>query len=163
MLYKSFSYLRFLLKSTNQHGVHSPFVFSFVTKGLYQKTANTLPLLNYNFKHLSSKKKKILTKITSYFEVDEIDSDIKNFEKKTNKQYNLLLLKHIDEIKNLNFNNLHSKHIIVIDCIHQHKISSKSWQQLLENQKAIVSIDLFYFGLLFFRSTQAKEHFTIRV
>lgn len=29
------SYLRFLLKSTNQHGVHSPFVFNYLTKGLY--------------------------------------------------------------------------------------------------------------------------------
>ena len=31
------SYLRFLLKSTNQHGVHSPFVFSLVTKCFYDK------------------------------------------------------------------------------------------------------------------------------
>src|SRR5690554_2243502 len=29
------SYLQFLLKSTNQHGVHSPFVFNYLTKGLY--------------------------------------------------------------------------------------------------------------------------------
>lgn len=30
------SKLQFLLKSTNQHGVHSPFVFNYITKGLYQ-------------------------------------------------------------------------------------------------------------------------------
>lgn len=32
-----FSYLQFLLKSTNQHGVHSPFVFNYITKGIYQR------------------------------------------------------------------------------------------------------------------------------
>ena len=32
------SYLRFLKNSTNQHGVHSPFVFSLVTKCFYDKT-----------------------------------------------------------------------------------------------------------------------------
>lgn len=31
-----FSYLQFLLKSTNQHGVHSPFVYNYITKGLYE-------------------------------------------------------------------------------------------------------------------------------
>ena len=30
-------YIKFLLKSTNQHGVHSPFVYQFVTKCLYDK------------------------------------------------------------------------------------------------------------------------------
>ncbi|RZJ63286.1 MAG: class I SAM-dependent methyltransferase [Flavobacterium sp.] len=32
------SYFNFLLKSTNQHGVHSPFVFDLVTKCFYDKT-----------------------------------------------------------------------------------------------------------------------------
>lgn len=31
-----FSYLQFLVKSTNQHGVHSPFVYNYITKGLYE-------------------------------------------------------------------------------------------------------------------------------
>lgn len=34
-LYTVNSYLRFLFKSTNQHGVHSPFVFNLVTKCFY--------------------------------------------------------------------------------------------------------------------------------
>lgn len=32
------AYSRFLRKATNQHGVHSPFVYTFVTKCLYRKT-----------------------------------------------------------------------------------------------------------------------------
>ena len=32
------SYIKFLLNSTNEHGVHSPFVFDFVMKCIYDKT-----------------------------------------------------------------------------------------------------------------------------
>jgi len=32
------SYLKFLLSATNQHGVHSPFIYNFVTKCLYDKS-----------------------------------------------------------------------------------------------------------------------------
>lgn len=32
-----FNYLKFLLRSTNQHGVHSPFIFKLLTKALYKK------------------------------------------------------------------------------------------------------------------------------
>ena len=37
-MYQVISYIKFLLRSTNQHGVHSPFVYNFVTKCLYDKT-----------------------------------------------------------------------------------------------------------------------------
>ncbi|HEX9979329.1 MAG TPA: class I SAM-dependent methyltransferase [Flavobacterium sp.] len=37
MLFQIRSYLNFLWKSSNEHGVHSPFVFDFVTKCLYDK------------------------------------------------------------------------------------------------------------------------------
>jgi hypothetical protein len=39
MLFQIKSYLNFLWNSTNQHGVHSPFVFDLVTKCFYN-TAN---------------------------------------------------------------------------------------------------------------------------
>ncbi|MEZ7917698.1 MAG: class I SAM-dependent methyltransferase, partial [Patiriisocius sp.] len=35
MLYTLKSYIKFLLKSTNEHGVHSPFVYSLLTKCIY--------------------------------------------------------------------------------------------------------------------------------
>ncbi|MCB0399583.1 MAG: class I SAM-dependent methyltransferase [Winogradskyella sp.] len=36
-MYQLISYIKFLFSSTNQHGVHSPFVYQFVTKCLYDK------------------------------------------------------------------------------------------------------------------------------
>ncbi len=38
MLFQIKAYFKFLLKSTNQHGVHSPFVFDLVTKCFYDRT-----------------------------------------------------------------------------------------------------------------------------
>lgn len=37
-MYQVLAYIKFLLKATNQHGVHSPFIYNFVTKCLYDKT-----------------------------------------------------------------------------------------------------------------------------
>ncbi|WP_299114725.1 O-methyltransferase [uncultured Winogradskyella sp.] len=37
-MYQILAYIKFLLKSTNQHGVHSPFVYDFITKCLYDNT-----------------------------------------------------------------------------------------------------------------------------
>lgn len=36
-MYPIIAYIKFLCNSTNQHGVHSPFVYNFVTKCLYDK------------------------------------------------------------------------------------------------------------------------------
>ena len=37
-MFKVLAYIKFLLKSTNQHGVHSPFVYNLVTKCFYDNT-----------------------------------------------------------------------------------------------------------------------------
>lgn len=36
-MYQVLAYIKFLFTSTNQHGVHSPFIYNFVTKCLYDK------------------------------------------------------------------------------------------------------------------------------
>lgn len=37
-MYSAIAYINFFIKSTNQHGVHSPFVYSLITKCFYNKT-----------------------------------------------------------------------------------------------------------------------------
>ena len=59
MIHQIISYLRFLLKSTNQHGVHSPFVFNLVTRCFYDKS-------NYSeYKTLRNYRKELLNNNTS--------------------------------------------------------------------------------------------------
>ncbi len=57
MLFTAFAYIKFLLKSKNQHAVHSPFVFGFITKCLYDKTNHGAyqELRKYRNKLLGSK------------------------------------------------------------------------------------------------------------
>ncbi|WP_299123575.1 class I SAM-dependent methyltransferase [uncultured Winogradskyella sp.] len=50
-MYQVISYIKFLFKATNQHGVHSPFMYDFVTKCLYDKKRYDAyeKLKNYRF------------------------------------------------------------------------------------------------------------------
>ena len=41
--------------------------------------------------------------------------------------------------------------------------SSASIELIKKHPKVTVTVDLFYFGIVFFRKEQAKEHFKIRV
>lgn len=53
-MYQIKQYIKFLLKSTNQHGIHSPFVYNLVTKCFYDKT-------KYNaYKHILNYRKALL-------------------------------------------------------------------------------------------------------
>jgi len=57
---KVFSYIKFILKSTNQHGIHSPFVYDLTTKCFYKKNNSfTNNLLNLYRNSLLLKKNKI--------------------------------------------------------------------------------------------------------
>ena len=40
---------------------------------------------------------------------------------------------------------------------------SEAWEFIKTHEKVTVSIDTFFWGIVFFRKEQVKEHFTIRV
>ena len=40
---------------------------------------------------------------------------------------------------------------------------TEAWNQIKENPKVTLSLDTYYWGFLFFRIEQEKQHFTIRV
>ncbi|WP_460219722.1 O-methyltransferase [Psychroserpens sp. MEBiC05023] len=66
-MFQSIEYIKFLLKSTNQHGVHSPFVYNLVTKCFYDNTNHdTYSVLeNYRSSLLSKKETIVVTDLGS--------------------------------------------------------------------------------------------------
>lgn len=153
--------LKFLINSTNQHGVHSPFVFDFVTKGLYSKKEKKQTLNNYSeLNYLSKKEKKIVSKIIKYFLIKKI---YLKSTKTLNKGHNVLFINDLKNLKTHIFLNFNKDEFIILHGIHDNKSNHEIWSEIIKNESATVTIDLFYFGLLFFRNGQVKEHFKIRV
>ena len=164
MIFQILAYINYLIRSKNQHGIHSPFVFDFVTKGLYQKQKNqnkiNLKSANLNF---SKSEEKLLYKILNYFKIDDEFNELLDSIKTLDKNYKVL---YCNDLNNFKFDLLNRNtfvEIVIIRRIHQSKESEKKWQEIIKIEDATVTIDLFYFGLVFFRKEQRKEHFIIRV
>lgn len=164
-MYRLKAHINHLLTATNQHGVHSPFVYSFVTRCLYAKP-----------KFEGSKTMGVLLKSIAFFKIKTLDLITKNkaIERKIGKEFDLRIgqqkcydLIYVDEASKVKLkaqkNSIHNDSILLIDNIHTTKDTTELWNSLKQNTTVTVSIDLFYCGLLFFRKEQAKEHFKIRI
>ncbi|MEM8845723.1 MAG: hypothetical protein AAGD17_01360 [Bacteroidota bacterium] len=166
MFFKFRSYLKFLLKSTNHHGIHSPFVFDFLTKCLYtkprvsrEKTHNVLlkSIPYFNARHVCIKgntplKKQVSEKFPNSLENDTL-IDILYFES--------TLSQNPDELFS-NFQ-LHNDSLVLFNNIYESTDALTNWTRFSESKVVTVSMDLFYCGLLFIRKEQVKQHFTIRI
>ncbi len=53
--------------------------------------------------------------------------------------------------------------VFIFDDIYWSKPMSEAWAIIINHPKVTVSIDTFYWGIVFFRKEQVKEHFTVRV
>lgn len=164
-MYTLFAYVRHLLTSTNQHGVHSPFVYNYITKCLYTRS-----------KYKASKSQKAALKSISYFKMQRIKlvpTDAQ-MEKMIQKELHLkvsdahpfdfiyanypsfdLLTNHKEQI--------HNDSMFLINNIHNSKSNAANWKVLKQHKAVTVSIDMFHCGALFFREEQVKEHFKIRI
>ena len=166
MLYTATSYLAFLANATNAHGVHSPFVFNYLTKCLYKKSKKT-----------GDKIADLILRTLAYFEFTNLHIE-------GNVRLQELLESENDTIKSgkfpvdllyfesvmlldpeFTFSNvtLHNDSVIVIANIHKHRSLYKTWEKCITHPMITVSIDLFCCGLLFVRKEQVKQHFYIRL
>lgn len=252
------SYLRFLLKSTNQHGVHSPFVFELVTDCFYDKAYypaygqlddyrthflnddSSIEVTDYGagsrvFKSnqrpvsaiaknagISKKRQRLLFRLMGYlsiqnclefgtslgmataamalgqvnaridtvegcaqtaqkaqqgfdaFNLDNLKLHLGSFEdflqnQMGTKNYDLIYLDgNHDQQSTINYfeqllDHLNNESVVVLDDINWSKGMQQAWQHIKEHPRVTVTIDTFYWGLVFFRKQQAKEHFTIRL
>jgi len=167
MLYRIFTYFKFLLKATNQHGVHSPFIYNFVTECLYKKSKSKHPktfrILIESCAYFSAKKVNIASKNMHIQSLVKSTFPLIDFDK---QPYDIIYIDSpntktlTNSYKNKSY---HNNSMVLIKNIHRTKENSQIWEQMKSNNEVTVSVDMFHCGALFFRLEQAKEHFKIRI
>lgn len=165
-------YIRFLLKSRNEHGIHSPFLFSLITKGLYSRN----PLWDNR-----RKKDVFIERVISYFQPNLIMSS-------SSKEKTYTFLAHpdyliwdsencekvdvffIDETSLLDdetliscFSQMKNNAFVLVDKRVRAKSTKILWEKIVENHTVTVSVDFYFFGLAFVRKEQLKQHFLVRI
>lgn len=57
----------------------------------------------------------------------------------------------------------HNDSVFIFDDIYWSKGMTEAWEEIKAHPRVTVSIDSFFWGIVFFRKEQAKEHFTLRL
>ncbi|PCJ98316.1 MAG: hypothetical protein COA50_02085 [Flavobacteriaceae bacterium] len=162
-MYFFIAYLKFLWNSTNQHGVHSPFIYSYVTKCLYSKN-----------QYATAKAINVLLKSIAYFKVknalippkdenimDEITTHFTNihFDR---SPFDILYFDTPNHVS-LKMDNIHNDTMVIVNGIHHTSRNTAAWEGVKNNELVTITIDMFYCGVVFFRKEQVKQHFKIRI
>ncbi|WP_242117927.1 O-methyltransferase [Aestuariivivens sediminicola] len=257
MLYQSIQYIRFLFNSTNQHGVHSPFVFNLVTQCFYDTTDHKAyhQLKQYRQELIKDKRRihvtdlgagsqvmkrqerkisriaeragttlsraKLLFRLSQYFncqtvlelgtslgmatyalslgnpkvrlttiegcpnlaahtqqqlqnhgatQIESINGAFGNvLQQVKSNNYDLVFFdgNHQKEATLAYFDTLldtaHNDSLFIFDDIYWSKGMTEAWETIKQHPRVTVTIDTFFWGMVFFRKEQAKEHFRIRV
>lgn len=258
MLFQLKSYIKFLYRSSNQHGLHSPFIYNLVTKCIYDKSRKKWyqKLSEYRktflrdnsiihiedfgtgskkFRHqerkisdiakragISYKRAKLLGRLVNYFKSEnilEIGTSLgiatasMSLANSNNKIITLEGCKNTAEVAINSFNKFnlqnteliignfkdtlpevlqkntfdfiyfdgnhqkeptidyferclnycHNDSIFIFDDIYWSVGMAEAWNYIKEHPKVTVSLDTYYWGIVFFRKEQPKQHFTIRL
>lgn len=169
---RTYNRLSHYLFSNTLHGTHSPFVYSFLEKVVYQtathssKTVglvlrianfapnNTILCINADersLEALSSLNKNI---ITSYDGANNEALDMVYFGE---HMHAADLMDTYHQLKN----KTNTETIFVFSNLLDSLTKTKVWRHLCKDEKNIISIDLLHTGIMFFDSKKLKEHFRI--
>lgn len=150
-------YLKFLLRSTNHHGVHSPFVYTYLTKCLYKK-----PRLSKN------RLEDVISKSIAYFGIKNAQIDDPKLKNRFSSlsyepPFDMVVLNDfkVKELFDMLENDqIHNDSQIIIQDLRK---QLGEWKKAIAHPKITVSMDYFSLGIVFVRKEQVKEHFTIRL
>ena len=165
------NYLLFCLKATNQHGVHSPFIFSFVTRCLYNKHLVT-PADFPQTTPLTTKQYILLLKSIRYFQPKRVFTDDPLLQEAMTAFANLntTLQQNSYDYLFINGNyasyepflgNMHNDSVLVINGLQQSDRYAL-WQQLTQNPQVTAFVDVYTQGFVFIRKEQLHQGFMIR-
>ena len=149
-LYKYFNYY-FNASNGKGHGVHSPFVFNFITDVLNSKELNEQAASTNKYRAL------VNGMIAFYKPVVVME-----LEATPSNKANVL-----EEIENTDSNaaikKVNTESILIFEGIHERKEIESSWEKIKMHKEVKLTIDLYKLGIVFFRQEQLeKENFTIR-
>jgi len=158
-----FSYLQFLVKSTNQHGVHSPFVYNYITNGLYQQQKDIA---------LSHKTSQWLLQSIQYFKPKAVylsDKTLLDAIKQTSIEITVelqtadIILAHYIPENHPNIiqtiNSMSNSQLLLIAIYNYPKAFLN---ELRENPDITLVVDFYYGCLISKRTEQPKQNFFIR-
>ena len=168
-LYKYFNYY-FNASNGKGHGVHSPFVFSFITAVLNSKELNKQaastnkyralvngiiafykPVVVMELEATPSNKANVLEGIENTNTIDLLYL-------KQNKNAADLMMYFNAAIKKINTDS-----ILIFEGIHDSEEMEASWEKIKMHKEVKLTIDLYKLGIIFFRQEQLeKENFIIR-
>ena len=166
------NYLKYYFTASNGkgHGVHSPFVYSFIRSVLNNKGFRQEA--NY-----SNKYRALIIRMAAYYmPASVMELDVKSSDKakvveeiENTDSIGLLYIKHITNAEDLisYFNaalkKLNTQSILILDGIHDSKEMEASWETIKMHKEVKLTIDLYKLGIVFFRLEQLeKENFIIR-
>jgi len=190
MFFRIKTYIKFILKSTNQHGVHSPFVYDLVTqcfydsnrkkaylhiKSLYKRNTidmnyKSARLLNRLIPFLGYKQVLIIENSSNFIgRIASVDNTVSIYNALEKQQKFDLLYLDINQYKSNPsvleslFSKVHNDSLFLINSIHKSMENMRIWHQLKTHPKTTVTIETCELGFVFFRKEQAKEDFVIRI
>lgn len=148
------SYIYHFFISNSRHGTHSPFVYSLAEKVIYNPVYKSRQHVDYP-EGFSPKYWNLLNKILSYWEVPNLNTDLKD---SIAKAYWIEGPEHnFPELLNL----VEQGKILIVHQPYQ-KAQKRLWKNLIADERVIVSINLFHFGIVLKRDGQRKEDFLLR-
>lgn len=185
------SYTQFLWVSQNDHGIHSPFMYSFISKCFYAKGPRLSKRVHRTENmETSYAAAELLYRIFNYMK------PAKTFVLGVNDEAVIKMLRYAGEenkIKTWFFSplapipggtdlaviadsekeaalaslelilaNAHNDTVCIIPNVHSTKLMERTWQAVQAHPKVSVTVDAYHLGIIFFRREQAQQHFIVR-